>query len=156
MDSNGHNRSGQNKEKVIEALRLTYFDHVIKLQDAKDRFHPAEFYVFLNRRRSVRRSALGRPIVNRRLLDERKRVEDSERQPGIQYSHSLDLYRSCLCRPRVSPGQSPSVCRTSCPCPSLSVKLTLVDCTVSELVRTHVSRPCPCVIDAYDHLIPHS
>ena len=77
LDSNGHIRSGQVKENVIEALRLHYFEYkktrragkapplfdgdaaeqavenvnpadALKLQAAKDRFHPPEFYVFLH------------------------------------------------------------------------------------------------------------
>jgi hypothetical protein len=74
LDSNGHIRSGQVKEDVIEALRLYYFDYktkrhpgrtgrteldrekeglepkpvdVVKVQTAKYRFHPPEFYVFV-------------------------------------------------------------------------------------------------------------
>ena len=74
LDSNGHIRSGQVKEDVIEALRLYYFDHKakrrpsktgqteldreqegvapnpvdpVKVQAAKDRFHPPELYVFV-------------------------------------------------------------------------------------------------------------
>ena len=81
LDSNGHIRSGQVKEDVIEALLLHYFEYkkklrpnkygqterdsekegvdqgkpedAVKLQAAKDRFHPPEFYVFVQEGPSV-------------------------------------------------------------------------------------------------------
>jgi hypothetical protein len=81
LDSNGHIRSGQVEEDVFEALRLHYFEYKkklrpnkygqterdsekegveqgkseddVKLQAAKDRFHPTEFYVFVQQGPSV-------------------------------------------------------------------------------------------------------
>lgn len=93
-------------------------------------------------------------------------VEDSDRQPGIQYSHTDDLCQVCLRllsppvpkrgpRYRFTRKQASGTPRSvpTCPCPvvrrvhpmhTCNVTLSEVEHTVPELSHAHTSRPCPC------------